>query len=260
MPSPRPQTLPVFLLVRTAYQLLWRHRDDALRLAFIPTLVCFGALAYGQDTVVSVGEQLQAGTRDQISSGDSITVMLTALVTLLAALVLIANWLRFTLLGPMGAIGLGLNLGRPQIAYVVSMIALGFASGIGLTVICMPLLFLPQVLESIGVVIAFIAVLVVLARLLPFVVGQAIGQPISLQQSWNASRANGISLVISLILVQIPAWIAMVVVTNLLGAIGFASVAPLAMLFIISVFQSVAAILHAIVLATAFRQMIGIRV
>jgi hypothetical protein len=50
------------------------------------------------------------------------------------------------------------------------------------------------------------------------------------------------------------------VLSNILLATGFATVAPLAMLFIASVFQSASAMLHAIVLATAFRQLVGIRV
>jgi hypothetical protein len=124
----------------------------------------------------------------------------------------------------------------------------------------MPLRLLPPVLGNIGFVVALIVALIGLACLLPFAVAQAIGQPISLQQSWNASRGNGVSLATSLILVQLPLWIVGVLFSDFLSAVGFASVAPLAMLFIGSVFQSAAAILHATVLATAFRQIVGIRV
>jgi hypothetical protein len=124
----------------------------------------------------------------------------------------------------------------------------------------MPLVLLPATLANIGSVIVFIVIMVALARLMPFPVGQAIGQPISLQQAWQASRGNGIALLTALILVQMPLWILYILLNDLLVAVGFAAVAPLAMLFIASVFQSAAAILHAIVLATVFRQLVGIRV
>ena len=37
--EPRRQTIPVILLVKTAFQLLWQQRDDALRLGLVPTLL-----------------------------------------------------------------------------------------------------------------------------------------------------------------------------------------------------------------------------
>jgi hypothetical protein len=114
--------------------------------------------------------------------------------------------------------------------------------------------------SDVGFAVAFIAMLVVLARLILFAVGQAIGQPISLQDAWTISRGNGLALAATIILVQVPLWLAGTVLTNLLLAIGFGQGAPLAMLFIGSVLQSAAAVLHAIVLATVFRQLVGIRV
>jgi len=260
MPSPRPQSLPVFLLIRTAYQFFWRHRDDSLRLAFVPTLVSFGGLAFNQSLLTSVADQYQAGQAPQLNSGDEFTLMVTAVITLLSMVTLVANWLRFMLLGPMGAVGLGLAIGRPHLAFVVTTVVLSFVGGIGVGVISMPLLFLPPALVKIGTVVAFIVVFVGLARLLPFAVAQAIGQPISLQQAWSASRGNGAPLATALILVQLPLWVIDGLVTNILWAVGFAAVAPLAMFFINTVFMAAAAILHATVLATAFRQMVGIRV
>ena len=260
MTAPRPQAIPVFLLVKSAFQVLWQQRDDALRLAFVPTLICFASLVYSQSTMLSVMEQIQAGTRDQISSGDSFTVMVSALISLLSLAVLVANWLRFTLLGPMAAIGLGLNIGRPHVGFVVSCVALFFVSLIALTVISMPLLFLGGMVKGITFAVAFIVIVVCMARLLPLAVGQAIGQPLSLQQSWNVTRGNGVALASALILVLLPLWILLFIVTNIMFAIGFGQAAPLAMMFIGSVFQSAGTILQAIVLAAAYRQLVGVRV
>ena len=69
MTAPRRQAIPVFLLVQSAFQVLWQQRDDALRLGFIPTLICFATLVYSQNTMISVMQQVQAGMRDQVSSG-----------------------------------------------------------------------------------------------------------------------------------------------------------------------------------------------
>ena len=260
MNAPRSQTIPVFLLVKAAYQVLWQQRDDGLRLGFIPTLVSFAALAYSQGTMFAVMQQMQAGTRDQISSGDSFTIIASALISLVALAVLVANWLRFMLLGPMGAIGLGLNLGRPHVGFVVACVILFFVASIALTVLSMPALLLDGVLQGIGIAVAFVVVLVGIARLLPFAVAQAIGQPVALQQAWNATRGNGVALASALILVLLPTWIVLIVVTNILYAVGFGAIAPLAMLFIAAVFQSAGVILQATVLATAYRHMVGIKV
>jgi hypothetical protein len=258
MALPRPQTIPVFLLVKTAFQVLWQQRDDALRLGFIPTLVCFGALAYSETAMIAILQQMQAG-QDQFSPNDSLTLMASALVSLLALAVLVANWLRFTLLGPMGAIGLGLGVGRPHLGFIAACVVLLAASGIAFAVVSMPLLFLSGVVKGIGFTVAFVAVLIGVARLLPLAVGQAIGQPLTFQQAWHASRGNGVALACSLILVLLPLWIVAIVLSNLLFAIGFGQLAPLAMLFIGTVFQSAGVILQAIVLAAAFRQLVGIR-
>jgi hypothetical protein len=259
MASPRPQTIPVLLLIRSAYQLLWQQRDDALRLGFIPTLINFGGFLYSQDVVQAASQQAAAGSPAQALDGSSGMLIVTAVILLLSSMLLIANWMRFTLLGPMGAVGVGLNIGRPHLGFAVATIVLAFAAGIFLTVLSMPLLLLPDALKNVGVVVAFIIMLVVLARLLPFCVAQAIGQPVSLQESWRASRGNGMALAASLVLVQVPLWLVLVIITSILQAIGFAAVAPVAMIFIAAVFQSASAMLQAIVLATSFRQLIGIR-
>lgn len=260
MSVPRQRSLPVFMLVKTAFQLLWRQRDDALRLGFIPTLIYFGGMIYGADAVTAFTAQLQAGTMEQPAAGVSLTILMTLLILALAAALAVANWLRFVLLGPMSAVGLGLDIGRPQIGFVVWSFVLLFAASIALTVLYMPIMLLPAFLASIGAVVASIVIYVVATRLSPFLVGQAIAQPMSVQRAWNASRGNGVALATALIMVQVPLWIGITVVNQLLHAIGFAQVAPIAMFFIASVFQIADALLVAIVLATAFRHMVGVKV
>ncbi len=84
------------------------------------------------------------------------------------------------------------------------------------TVLAMPMVLLPGVLASVGFVTVFIVALVVATRLLPFLVGQVIGQPMSLAEAWKSSRGNGIALTTALILVQVPLWILASVVNQIL--------------------------------------------
>jgi hypothetical protein len=260
MAPPRSQTIPVFLLVRTAYQLLWQQRDDALRLGLIPTLVCFGALVYGGDALDFAAMQLQSGMPDQARGDMFIPLIVTILIVLVAAGLAVANWLRFTLLGPMAAVGIGLNVGRAHVGFIVSCVVLVFAASIMGSVISMPMVLLPGMLKAVGFVTIFLVIMVVVARLLLFAVAQAIGQPMSLQQAWGASRGNGVALATAIILVQMPMWIVSTVLGSILYAIGFASAAPLAMTFLKAILEIIDASLIAIVLASAFRQMVGIRV
>jgi len=259
MTAPRPQSIPVFLLVKSAFQVLWQQRDDALRLGFIPTLLCFGGLLYGHDALIAVAKQWQSGTIGPSPPGVSLKMFVMMLIVFLGMVLAIGNWLRFMLLGPMGAVGLGLAFGRPHIMFLVACVVLEFAGSIALSVISMPLAGLPGALGLIGFLAGFMIVIVALVRLSPFVVGQVIAQPMSLQEAWRSSRGNGVPLTIALIVVQVPIWIATSLLNQVLFAVGFAAVAPLAMIFITSAFVTLIALLQATILAAAFRQMVGIR-
>lgn len=260
MPAPRRQSIPVVFLIRTAYQSLWQHRDDALRLGFIPTLICFAGFLYGGDSMEAAGALYQIGSTEPPPPGVTFGVFATLAIVLVGTVLIVSNWLRFMLLGPMGAVGLGLSIGRAHILFLVWAVVLGFAGAIAFSVASMPLLLMPGALGWLGMGVLIIAILVVAARLLPFLIGQAIAQPMSLQQAWNASRGNGIALASALVLVEIPMWLAATILGQLLLAVGFAAVAPKAMLFIWAVFQVATSILQAGVLAIAFRQIVGIRV
>jgi hypothetical protein len=207
-----------------------------------------------------VTAQFQSGMTNPLPPGVAFAVLSTLLIVLLAIALAAGNWLRFMLLGPMGAVGLGLAIGRPHVSFLVWCAVLIFTGSIVFIVVIMPIMLLPRLLAGVASVIAFIMLLVVAARLSPFLVGQVIAQPMPLKQAWSASRGNGVALASALILVQIPPWIALSLLKQILLAVGFASVAPLAMLFITAVFEIATAILQASILAAAFRQMVGIRV
>ncbi len=103
MTAPRPQSIPVFLVVKSAFQVLWQQRDDALRLGFIPTLICFATLVYSQSTMTRSCSRFRRAGATRFHPAISFIVIVSALISLLSLAVLVANWLRFALLASMAA-------------------------------------------------------------------------------------------------------------------------------------------------------------
>jgi hypothetical protein len=260
MASPRPQSIPVFLLVRNAFQLLKQQRDDALRLGLVPVLMCFGGILFGQRDMQLLMDFTSANAPDQITNSMIGAVLLMTVIVLLAYCIIAVNWLRFVLLGPMASVGLGLTIGRPHGAYLVAVIALLFVGGIAMSVATMPASLLSGFLAQLASLGILIIVGVTIARFVPFLVALAVGQPMTLRQAWLASRGNGVPILTALVLSYAPFLVAAVVVSALLHAIGFAAVAPIATMFITALFQVAAWIVQAGVLATAYRHLVGIKV
>lgn len=258
--QPRRQSIPVLLLIKTAFQLLWQQRDDALRLGLLPTLMVFGAFLYGEQALFYFFASAQGGVLDQLSPDVVTRILVLSVIVFLAICLLTANWLRFLLLGPMGAVGLGLIIGRPHVAFLISAIALGFASMAVLMVLSLPLGFMPRPLAILGNLAVFALVMVLAFRFVPFLVSQAIGQPLTLAQSWSVSRHNGLALAMSVILIQVPFVIGLTLLQQVLDVTGFSGLAPTGTLFIVSVVQIAAWICQAGVLATAYRHLVGVRV
>jgi hypothetical protein len=265
MAAPRPQSIPIFLLVRTALQQLWQQKDDVLRLGLIPALLCFAGFLYGQDDMRTLFQTLARSTPggspyDLLPDGVLSGIAAMSAILVAAYALVTVNWLRFVLLGPMAAVGVGLNVGRPHWTYLVCFVGLVMAGGILVRVASLPVSLLPPFIAQLVWVAILIAVLLVGARFLPFLVSLAIGQPMRLQQSWAASRGNALSLIVALALAWVPFLAAEFVISGILAVTGFAAAAPAATLFITALVQVAAWIGQAGVLATAFRQLVGVKV
>lgn len=270
MNAPRPQSIPVFLLVRTTFQLLWQQKDDVLRLGLVPVLLCFAGFLFGQDDVLvfvqtmnKVAASASSGAADPsvtLSPGTLGAVLVMSGVLLAAYSLITVNWLRFILLGPMAAVGIGLNIGRPHWRYLISFLGLVLVGSIVVTVASMPAALLPGIIGQVVVIAIFIGTLLAGARFIPFLVSIAVGQPMRLQESWAIARGNAVSLVVALVLTWVPFMLGMYVVNGILHVFGFAQAAPVASLFITALFQVAGWIGQAGVLATAYRHMVGIRV
>lgn len=258
--EPRRQTIPVFLLIKTAFQLLWQQRDDALRLGLVPALLLFGGTLYGSDAFITILTIAQSGVMTEVPPGVTGPLLIFALVSLVAVCLLTVNWLRFLLLGPMGAIGIGLSIGTAHVHFFLGSIAFMVALFVASIVLGLPLAFLPGGLAMLGNMVVFAFLVVLAARLLPFLIGRAIGQSMTLAQSWNVSRGNGVPLAVSLILVQVPFWIAMTLLDMVLNVTGFIAMVPTGTMFILAMMQVAVWLCLAGVMATAYRHMVGVRV
>jgi hypothetical protein len=258
--EPRRQTIPVFLLVRTAFQLLWQQRDDALRLGLVPTLLLFGGFLYGSDALVAFFSLMAGGIPTELPPGISGPILILCLIVLVAVCLLTVNWLRFLLLGPMGAVGVGLSIGAAHVRFLFAAIAFMLMTMAAAVILSLPLAFLPGALAMLGNLLVLAAVLVLAARILPFLIGRAIGQSMTLAQAWNVSRGNGVPLAVSLVLVQVPFMVGLAVLEFVLGTVGFTAMAPVGTTFIFSVIQVAVWLCSAGVMATAYRHMVGVRV
>lgn len=258
--EPRRQTIPVILLVKTAFQLLWQQRDDALRLGLVPTLLLFGGTLYASDAIITLYSIAQTGVLTELPPGVAGPFMVFGAASLVALCLLVVNWLRFLLLGPMGAVGIGLSVGAAHIRFVLAAILLMIGLFVALIILGLPLGFLPRGMAVIGNMVAFAVVAVLAARFLPFLIGRAIGQSMTLTQSWNATRGNGVPLAVSLIVVQIPFWVVITALEIVLNVTGFMMSAPTGTVFIFAMVQVAVWLCLAGVMATAYRHMVGVRV
>lgn len=255
----RRQSIPILLLIKTGFQLLWQQRDDGLRLGIVPVLVVFGGYLYASDALIAFITAVQQGAADAaaVQAG---RVLFLGLLVLVAFSLLSVNWLRFLLLGPMGAIGIGLNIGAAHIGFVVALFGLVAATMAALTLGGIVLGLLPPAVAMLGNLLLFAGAMVVNARFVPFLVGKAIGQALTLRQSWTVSRGHALAIAMAVILVQVPFVIGLALLHQILAVTGFAAVAPAATSFIDSTVQVADWICQAGVLATAYRHLVGVRV
>jgi hypothetical protein len=250
--------LGIIQLVMTSLQSLSLCRDDALRLAALPTLVYFGAMIYGQSAAFALMTALEGGTT-QIDPALGGRLLLTGIVAVLSLSWLAVNWLRFLLLGQQAAPGLGLKLGRPHLLFLLSALALAFAALLCLSLLSLPIQLVLRGAAQIGLWAAALGIGLVAIRASLALVAVAIGQPVGLRRAWEASAGQGIVLLVAFLLVEIPFVLLVTVIGLIAGATGLAVAAPYTLLLIGCIIQIVATMAQCGVLAAAYRRLIGVR-
>ncbi len=258
MRKPGPQAIPPLSLAVGALRVVWDRRDDVLRLGLVPALILFGGLVYCWDGIARNLALLRAGQVAEIDGALLSSLLGLSVIYGLAATLLAVNWLRFLLLGPMSAIGLGLSLGRHHIGFLAAAAGLTIALGLALAVLSMPLGYLPAPIDLLAMIALMILLLVAFTRLVFVPAAIAIGQRATPHRAWAATRGNGFRLALALVLVELPIFVAFNLVDFILRAIGFETAAPYAMMFLAAAFQILITVAQASVLAAAYRLLIGI--
>jgi hypothetical protein len=250
--------LGIIQLVATSLQSLSLCRDDAIRLGAVPAALHVGAMIYGLPAAMALVEAIR---QNQVTINPSIisNLLLMGLITTLSLTLLAVNWLRFLLLGPQAAPGLGLHLGRHHLLFLLGAIALGFAALLSLSLVSIPIRLLLGNGAGIGLAVATLAIGMLAIRISLALIAVAIGQPVGLRQAWQASRGQSLSLLVAFTLAELPFFLLVLVIDMIAGATGLADNAPYTLLFVSSLIQVAAAMAQCGVLAAAYRRLIGVR-
>ncbi len=250
--------LGILQLVTTSLQSLSLCRDDAIRLGAVPAALHIAAMIYGQPALYALLSTAEQGktTADPAAIG---SLLLMSVIAIFSLTVLAVNWLRFLLLGPQSAPGIGLHIGRPHIFFLLGAIALGFAALISLSLASIPIGLVLGSAANIGFAVAALAIGMVVIRLSLALVAVAIGQPVGLRQAWEASAGQSLTLLIAVLLAELPFFLLVLVIGFLAGATGLAAAAPYTLLLISSLIQVAATMAQCGVLAAAYRRLIGVR-
>jgi hypothetical protein len=250
--------LGIMQLVTTSLRRLSLCRDDAIRLGAVPAALHIGAMLYGQPALSALLKAAEQGSADALPAAFG-TLLLMAAVAIFSLALLAVNWLRFLLLGPQAAPGLGLGIGRPHVQFLLGVFALGFATIIGLTVISFPIGLIAGRVSELATAIAALGVGLVFFRVFLALIAIAIGQPIGLKQAWEASRGQGPTLLIAVLLAEVPFFLLTLVIGFIAGVTGLTAIAPYTLLLISSLIQVAATMAQCGVLAAAYRRLIGVR-
>lgn len=250
--------LGIIQLVATSLQSLMLCRDDALRLAALPALLYFAAMVYGQSAAYAVMATIESGAPN-LNPALAGRLLLTAIVAALSLSWLAVNWLRFLLLGPQSAPGLGWNLGRPHLLFLLGAVALTFAALLCISLVSLPIQLVLRGAAQIGFWVAALAIGMAVIRISLALVAIAIGQPLALRQAWDASKGQSVVLLVAFLLAEVPFILLVSVIGLIAGATGLAAIAPYTLLLIGCVIQIVATMAQCGVLAAAYRRLIGVR-
>lgn len=250
--------LGIIQLVMTSLQSLSLCRDDAIRLGAVPAILHVAAMIYGQPALYALLDAIRQSKVD-IDPVIVTRLLLMSLVAIFSLTLLAVNWLRFLLLGPQAASGLGLHLGRQHLLFLLGTVALGFAALLSLSLASIPIGLVLGNSANIGVAVATLAIGVVAVRLSLALVAVSIGQPVGLRQAWEASRGQSLTLLVAFTLAEVPFFLLVVVIGLIANVTGLAAYAPYTLLLISSIIQVAAAMAQCGVLAAAYRRLIGVR-
>jgi hypothetical protein len=212
-PTPARPPFSVRATVDQALSLLWRLRDDLLRLACVPFVATFAASALAA---------IWPGA-------------FTRLVAVLASIALLmlfsVAWLRLLLLGPAAAgTGMPLRWSRRETTFLLRWVAVNLVPAIGAAV-PLSLLLLDEgrsaTLLGVLLIAAIVfAAMLIQARLSLVLPAVAVDHAYRLADSWRDTADCGVALLISLVLTNLPILICAFGLELVATATGLARAAP----------------------------------
>jgi hypothetical protein len=193
-------------------------------------------------------------------------MLLTLVVEFFLIAVFAVGWHRLILLGPRAGGGLGITLGRREIAYLGRM----WLCFIATILFSMVFSFVEyQLAGMLGanpdsfVIIASagygLIVLYVIARISPGFAALAVDQRLGFGAAWQATRGEGFRIFVIYILVSLGWFVVTFLVGELLQLLGLGQAAPYAVLFISAVFSAAYMALLVTLNSILFRQLSGWR-
>ncbi len=234
--------LPVQSVVVESYRLLWRERDELVRLGLLPVLVTFLL------TVLEV-QTTGAGTMSLIR------LLALAPLTLFAV-----NWHRLVLLGSESVPGsFGLRWESRETRFLVQGALLSLGIGFVLLTPGMAALHLlqqPPMTYAVmaALALAFILLWLRLGLIFPAI---AVDHPYRMAQSWRDSAGCGFQFLAAVLVASMPVLIALQVFIELAYGIGLGRAAPYAVLFLSTGASYLSAAVLFTVMSLVFRRLTG---
>ena len=189
------------------------------------------------------------------------------LLMLVAEFILVAvfavGWHRLILLGPRAGGGLGVGLGRRELAYFGRMwlcllgfflFTLAFVM-VGSAVVAT----MPDVVALLAGFAYFLAVIYVLGRLGPAFAALSVDQRLGFDGAWRATAGEGTRILAIYLLANLGWSVVTVVFSTLAHALGLGLLAPYAFLFVNSVLSAAMVAVLVTINAVLFRQLAGWR-
>nr|WP_298685796.1 hypothetical protein [uncultured Dongia sp.] len=230
-PSHQPDLQPLALAI-AACRRSWAARDDLLRLGivpFIPLYLLFRALEMIQGRMYA---ELQKGMEaDPTALIDIILSMSLASLGLIVVVAIFGvNWIRQMTMGRAAAPGLGLNIGLRHVHFafvMIMLVVIAFGSSLVISTI-LSLAGLAQIALLVSMLVMVIGYLVLFTRLSPSWVGIALDAPMPYKLAWQRTRGQGGRLVVALMMIALPAFVAQSLLAMMFVSTGLLAAAPLA--------------------------------
>lgn len=225
-----------------AYRLLWRQRDELLRLGLAPVLASFILDCLTSDTTAEP------------------TRSLSWLANIFPMTLFSVHWHRLVLLGQaQAASGLGIRWERRETRFLVRWLLLGVGVAV---VLAIPVTLAERLAHQSALGYPIFGAIMLFAIFLTLrfslaLTAIAVDAPYSFAKSWSDTAGCGFQLLASTLLSNLPVFVCLFVVDAIASSIGLAQAAPLSFMLLDNAALYLALAAYTTVLSLAFRRATG---